>query len=302
MHRFAHGMAQAVAETLKRLLSEKHLYQAVEVDTAFMSAVAKQLYYEPRMSPVLPMMRGVSPAKSLEDILAQGRSVAVQGWMPHVYFGRRNPEMIQAAVPGTGSPIQFYLPTINTFCDRCGDRWPFNPVSEGSLWVPGKEQDEWFYLGYQCQQCKGLVVRFLVRREGLKLRLVGRDPIEVLPTPKVLPKGINKYYSDAQIAHHAGQTLAGLFLLRVFIEQFWRTTEVVKTLLEQDPRATGEKQGDAYQGTLPQDFKDHFPSLKDIYGKLSAAIHKADANALLFDECCSTVVEHFDARRLRKIA
>jgi hypothetical protein len=135
----------------------------------------------------------------------------------------------------------------------------------------------------------------------MKLRLVGRDPIEVLPVPKVLPKDVSKFYSDAQIAHHAGQTLAGLFLLRVFIEQFWRTLPVVNELLQRDERATGEKQGEAYQTSLPNDFKSHFPSLKDIYGKLSSAMHNAEAKPDLFEASCVEIVEHFDARRLHKI-
>lgn len=198
-------------------------------------------------------------------------------------------------------PVHFDLPTINTFCDHCETRPPFNPVADGSYLVQGLGRDEFFYLGYQCQQCKGQPIRFLVRREGLKLRLAGRYPLEVLPTPKVLPKSVSKYYGTAMVAYHAGQTLAGLFLLRVFIEQFWQTLPKIKTLLETQPRATGDEQGDAYQDTLPPDFKSRFPSLKDVYGRLSKAIHSADENADLFDDSCAKIVEHFDARRLYKI-
>jgi hypothetical protein len=124
----------------------------------------------------------------------------------------------------------------------------------------------------------------------------------VLPTPKVLPKGVSRYFGNAQIAHHAGQTLAGLFLLRVFIEQFWRTNPEVKKLVEAQPKATGDEQGRVYQGTLPGDFKSRFPSLTDVYDKLSTAIHSADENAALFDESCAKIVKHFDARHLYEIA
>jgi hypothetical protein len=128
--------------------------------------------------------------------------------------------------------------------------------------------------------------------------LAGRYPIEVLPTPKCLPKEQRKYYSNAMIAHHAGQTLAGLFLLRVFIEQFWRTIPAVQTIIQNQPKATGDEQGTAYQSTLPDDFKSRFPSLRDIYDKLSAALHSADENAALFDEACSKIEKHFAARKL----
>jgi hypothetical protein len=56
-----------------------------------------------------------------------------------------------------------------------------------------------------------------------------------------------------------------------------------------------------YQNTLPPDFKNRFPSLSDIYGKLSAAMHQADANGGWFEESCQKVEEHFDARRLFKM-
>ena len=82
-------------------------------------------------------------------------------------------------------------------------------------------------------------------------------------------------------------------------------TEALKQLLSEkhlyQPKATGDEQGDAYQSTLPQDFKSRFPSLKDVYGKLSAAIHSADENAALFDDSCSKVKKHFEARRLFEI-
>ncbi len=194
--------------------------------------------------------------------------------------------------------LDFELPTINTFCDHCNARWPFNSVAQGSCLMQGEEgEDESFYLGYQCQQCKGRPILFLVSRESLKLRLAGRYPLEVLPTPKVLPKSVSKYYSNAVIAHHAGQlTLTGLFLLRVFIDQFWRTIPAVKELITLQPKATGDEQGDAYQSKLPQDFNSRFPSLKDIYGKLSAALHIADENAALFNDSCAKIEKHFEAR------
>lgn len=141
----------------------------------------------------------------------------------------------------------------------------------------------------------------MVRREGMKLRLVGRDPLEVLPVPKVLPKGQGKFYGDAQIAYHAGQTLAAIFLLRTFVEQFWRSLTQVQALVQRQPRATGDEQGTAYQDTLPTDFKSRFPSLSEIYTKLSAAMHEALADAALFEECCTKIVEHFEARKLFKL-
>jgi hypothetical protein len=124
---------------------------------------------------------------------------------------------------------------------------------------------------------------------------------EVLPTPKVLPKPRGRFYGNALIAYHAGQTLAAIFTLRTFIEQFWRSLPQVQALIKQQPRATGDEQGQEYQATLPDDFKNRFPSLPEIYGKLSAAMHEANPDGGLFEDSCNELIEHFEARKLFKL-
>lgn len=288
-------MRKAVIKAFKQLLSEKHLYQYVEIDISFIPTVAEAVYKT--MSPAISPDGRTVRRSTLEDAKAfcMGQTKVI--WYPN--------GAVANGIPGFAAgftPLEFELPTINTFCNECQDRPPFNPAPESSFWARWQEHDEAFLLGYQCQQCKGQPVRFLVCREGLKLRLAGRYPLEVLPTPKVLPKSVSKYFSNALIAHHAGQTLAGLFLLRVFIEQFWRTVPAVKELVALQPKATGDEQGAAYQTTLPQDFNSRFPSLKEVYGKLSAALHTADENAALFDDSCAKIEKHFEARRLFEVA
>jgi hypothetical protein len=162
-------------------------------------------------------------------------------------------------------------------------------------------QQQWFYFAYQCQNCDAPAIRYLVRRNGKKLTLSGRDPLEVLPTPSFLPKETRDHFKNALVAHHAGQTLAGVFLLRVSVEQFWRALPECKALLAREPRATGEELGQVYSGTLPVDFRSRFPSLSDVYGKLSEAMHGANGDADLFEEMRAKIVDHFDARRLFKL-
>lgn len=297
MDRIAPAIGQAVTKAFKQLLSEKHLYQYTEVELGCVSTFAKKLHDDSELRASEPGSVGSHRSTpSLESLVSEGKNIAANLWMPNGF------PLPTLSFSHDAFPLQFDLPTINTFCDHCNERWPFNSVAQGSYLVQGEGQDEGFYLGYQCQQCKGRPILFLVCREGLKLRLAGRYPLEVLPTPKTLPKSVSKYYGNAVIAHHAGQTLAGLFLLRVFIEQFWRTVPAVKELVALQPKATGDEQGDAYQSKLPQDFNSRFPSLKDIYGKLSAAIHSADENAALFDDSCVKLEKHFEARRLFEIA
>ena len=284
-------MQKIVPAALRRLLCEKHLYQPVEVDLSPLIQVAIRINFARATS-----MSGVhvpEQPKSLEALVRSDQSCANIPW---IISTSKFDELLSHAV-------HFALPSINTFCAICSARPPFNPKDELCSCVldPTNPLNQWYNLAYECQQCKSTPVRFLVRREKLKLRLCGRDPIEAIPAPKVLPKAQSKFYSDAQIAHHAGQTLAAMFLLRTFIEQFWRSLAQVQELIKTQPRATGEEQGRVYQDALPTDFKNRFVSLSDIYGKLSAAMHEANADAALFEESCQRVEEHFDARRLFKI-
>ena len=128
--------------------------------------------------------------------------------------------------------------------------------------------------------------------------LCGRSPMEVVKVSSVIPKETVRYFRDAVIAHNSGQTLAGLFLLRVFVEQFWKSVPEVVAALSTNPRPSGDELGEAYKGTLPTDFKARFPSLSEIYEDLSNALHSAKADADLFQQSHAQIVKHFDARRL----
>ena len=303
MDKFNLHMGPAIERAMKTLLSEKHLYQVVEVDLGFTTELAKEDLDQKPRSPSAVGGGAYSSAPSVEEHSEDIKSLAQCVWSPCIPVGRGpgQPLLIAAdAAPGR-SATQFKLPTINTFCSRCEDRWPFNPILEGALYVVGSPLTAWYYLRYLCQQCKEHEVYFLLKREGLKLNLSGRDPLEVLPVPAVLPKAHRRHFSDALVAHHAGQTLAGIFLLRVCIEQFWRTRPEVKALTDQDSRTPGEKLGEAYQRTLPKDFRDRFPSLTDVYSDLSMAMHAAEASAETFERARQNIIEHFDARRLFKL-
>jgi hypothetical protein len=280
----------AIHNALKKLLCDKHLYQSVEVDLGPVSERAEQLKSDMAKSePTASMSAHLRQQAALEEIKCSAASQSNVPWA-----------MSDCHIQGAFADLVYFpLPHINTYCSTCKARPPFNPLHEQSscVIVPMLDPHQSYSLAYQCQQCRGFPVRFLVRRKGIKLRLVGRDPIEAIPAPQAL-KGKTKYFSDATTAHHAGQTLAGIFLLRTYVEQFWRRLPAVQAVLEQQPRATGEDQGAAYQATLPTDFKDRFPSLSDIYGRLSAAMHEANADGALFEKCSAEIVKHFEARRL----
>jgi hypothetical protein len=52
---------------------------------------------------------------------------------------------------------------------------------------------------------------------------------------------------------------------------------------------------------LPADFKKRFPSLKDLYARLSDDLHRAAGAPDTFDKARQEIEEHFEARRLFKI-
>jgi hypothetical protein len=286
-HLFQQEAGKAISSALKLLLSEKHLYQSVTVDASFIEKlVNKQLEECKRAEPI----RGKSVNATLLKL--DGVRVLNGQWEPADWG--------YAATGDTVTTFQF--PTIHARCETCATVWPHTPVRQdgGRSANSLERKKQRYFLGYKCASCAA-EIWFMVVRNGNKWQLVGRDPIEEFEPPKVLPKAIGKHFGDAQIAYHAGQTLPGVFLLRVFIEQFWRSTPAVKLLLAAQPKATGDQIGVAYNATLPKDFKERFPSLPDLYSKLSGAIHKAEADSMLFENVSAAIVEHFEARRLFKI-
>jgi len=149
-----------------------------------------------------------------------------------------------------------------------------------------------FAFPFQCQNCKGEPMFYLVRRHDLKFTITGRSRMAEVNIPKSLPKEESKYFRDAIIGHTAGQTLAALFLLRVFIEQYMRritsTTEKI----------TGEDLADKYSLWLPEDFPPKFNSLKRVYEELSIRIHSADDSAEQFDLSRKDIEHHFEQLKL----
>ncbi len=121
-------------------------------------------------------------------------------------------------------------------------------------------------------------------------------PLETPIIPRNLPKKERKHFRNAVIAFDSGQALAAKFLLRIFLEQYVRgvaTNPEVRSI---------ESLFDEYNATLPDDFKQRFPSLKSIYDQLSEDIHAADETPEIFETAKQKIVEHFDAKRVFKIS
>ena len=285
IHRLRSGYNVLITKSFKNLLESKHLYQSVMID----------------INSYLEMEKHASSFNPYETVQFADLLRYIQyPWATNIGKSYRTPVEEQAK----NNVVQVNLPTIKIYCALCKRVEAFNPFSDEfsetqkGVIYPGSENQQvcqLFLLEYQCQSCKGTPEIFLVRKEGYRISLHGRSPMEVYPCPKVIPKAFRKYFSDSAVAFNSGQVLAALFLVRTFIEQFTRfKTKANDIDLVDNVLST-------YMAKLPEDFKERFPSLKKIYSDLSSAIHRAEPNAELFSTVQNEIVEHFEARKLFKL-
>jgi hypothetical protein len=115
-------------------------------------------------------------------------------------------------------------------------------------------------------------------------------------TGEHLPKSEKKFFRDALIAYHGGKTLAALFYLRTFLEQFARRVTGISG------RETGESIMESYAATIPLNLRSTMPSLGEWYGKLSEALHLAQEDANIFEEAMEQIIHHFDLRRVHRLS
>lgn len=277
-----------VASALQDLLETKHVYQKVSVDAeGEFGKFTRSIYGDD------------------ERLFQELAAAAVEG-------ARLTPsdrELITEEKNGTRNPVLLLLlKSVKLFCSACDSREAFRPIwwsdatnelrkPSGNERLMGRLEETYqiFTLVYQCQRCTGTPATFLVRRAGWQLFLDGRSPFEEVEVPAFIPRTERWLYRDALIAQHGGKTLAALFYLRTFIEQFARRLTPVKG------RVTGDELMAAYGQTLPEKQRDHMPSLKDWYERLSGAIHSASQDEALFESAREAIDQHFDFRRLFRI-
>jgi hypothetical protein len=287
---------QRSTQVLRQLLEERHLYQSLTVQTVSEATTT-----------ILAKVYTNQTAGVHETYL----QYANKPWAVLPPQELRTPIARPELMPPF---VRVELPTIKVFCATCDRREPFNPARSLPVLFPEPvftvprggppEQDEGIKLNgdtvqvlalaFQCQSCKGAPEVFLIRRQGMKLILSGRTPIEHLDVPGVIPKTERHFFEGAVLAHQSGQTLAGLFLQRTLIEQHARRVVTNKAF-------TGGELLQAYTALLPPDFNSHFPSLSSLYDTLSIALHNANGDKALFSQITKDLVKHFDARRVHDL-
>jgi hypothetical protein len=285
-------LTKQIEQGFQELLNNKHLYQSLRID--FFDGETIFDLVQDDLNELL-----VSAPKLIRPVFDQlFPLVANARWSIFTSRGRL------ASYLGGGSnlkyegSISFTPKTIRNYCRHCESIEPYNFINGGDIIsdINSEISDiQIFVLSYECQGCKNIPEVFLVRREGMKIILSGRSPMEQVIVPRFIPKKQSEYISNAIVAFDSGQILSGIFQLRTFLEQYVRSkssdsnTEDIESLFKE------------YSLTLPEDFKKRFPSLREIYNTLSDCIHLADSNEDVFKKSRDDIYKHFDAKRVHEI-
>ncbi|MGD0613767.1 MAG: hypothetical protein ABSB41_19905 [Anaerolineales bacterium] len=301
MEKFQYGLfirtkpyfASSIESGFKELIETKHLYQSLRIETPDRSIVQQE------------MKKYISGAAEGNPELAETiefihSSLSNMEWVINDPHGMKS--LNQGGAPSQLIYVstQFTPPTVKLFCGICNRTEAFNFHGGHDLLNDSREpnkimepvSEQIFFLAYQCQSCKSTPEIFMIRRNNLKLIQSGRTPIEEIELPSYLPKKQKKYISDATIAFNSGQSLAGNFLLRVFIEQYIRSLSSTPDSQNIDALFLEYSKG------LPDDFKQRFPSLQSVYDKLSEDLHLATASEKIFLQSRSNIEKHFKAKEV----
>ncbi len=291
------NLSEVFSNGVKKLIEEKHIYQHITIDPqTILSEVCARVSRKEQ--------------ERFDDIAKQfTESVRFSPSTTEIFITGKGDYTPQTPVP------TLLLKNVKIFCPRCDEREIASPIwyselsnelrkpnmfSFGSIkhhlpanYLPPTFQ--MFVIVYQCQRREDPPQSFLVRRDGWRLTLDGRSPMEQVDVPTFLPKLEKSLFRDALVAVHGGKVLAGLFYLRTFIEKFARR----QTRLA--GKITGDEIMSAYADLLPAEHRDHMPSLRHWYDQLSDALHDARDDAQLFETARAEIEKHFDIRRVFKI-
>jgi hypothetical protein len=239
-----------IKTAIQCLLETKHLYQKVTIDSEKVVAEVKEKVISSFHRELFDYIDDVSrmtftPATQLFGPVQPQGSRGVLGQMPLVLL----------------------LTNVTLFCRECDRREAFRPILYKDLAVelrplpasklvrhlPLPETFQDFVLVYQCQRCEGVPETFIVSRHDWILSLDGRSPMATVEAPSCIPKKEGYLFRDAIIANGSGKTLAGLFYLRTFVEQFGRRVTGISG------KNTGDEILSEYAQTLPVSLRDSMP-------------------------------------------
>jgi hypothetical protein len=271
-----------IARVVREIFEKKHLYQRVDLRLGEVAAhELSKLEHDFRVSVGSEVRRAIEST----------------------WFAGSSPTAVEEELP---SPLSISLHTARLFCVRCDNVEPFKSLFFADILRPAfglyshvKHPQavvvQTFAISLACQGCGEATIPevFLLMRIREHLQLCGRAPMEQYPAIDGVPKDDQKLLGSSRIAHGSGQTLAGIALLRCFLEQYARK------------QTKSAEQGDrlmaAYQAALPIDFPSQFRVFVALYSDLSAALHSANGSADVFEVALERTLDHFTARKLFKV-
>jgi hypothetical protein len=289
---------------IRLILEQKHLYQNVQLNLDPIYETIQKAKADPLLPSIdFPSHVSSRPPsqKEADASLQMNLRNSVNTLLRRFWeFETESTPLPPAAHRRETNPFRFCLPTIKIACMLCdGVLPPHNSGYKNQAinlpelnFVKTIEMSTFpvqiLFFPYQCQNCKGAPIVFVIRREGIKLQIVGRSHFEEVNAPKTIPSEEVRYFKDAVIAFNCGKTLAALFYLRVFIEHYFRR------VLHEKGRLTGEDLGKRYAILLPDDFPRTFKALGTVYEEISLKLHAADEDDDQFKTSLADINRHFD--------
>ena len=321
MSAYGDSCIKAIKEGLRELLETKFLYQKIDVGTDGIQAAleiesergaSKMVFQTSKQAPEMPDSEGVERelrAKANQHQKDRQRLTIEHGlesfknstWhfdMPQEFTQLR---LISREYSDNYEFVCADAPTVKTSCSQCGGIWPHDLIKPPALKTEdgadgGEFLNEYFERGnqvfrlpYRCQSCKGDPLVFLVARQGLSLRLVGRSQFQEVDVPRQIPVQEAKHLRNALIASQTGFDLAALFYLRTFIEQYLRRVTGVSA----DERLRGDELAGRYRALLDPDFPQRLDTFGEDYDDLSARLHAAKEDPELISSVSDRITKHF---------
>jgi hypothetical protein len=314
-------VSQRILTALNELLEKKHLYQSVSISSDGLDEIIQKGIEDYKKE-----IRRAGPTSSSRPSTAEENARAISELLNRKLLSLLNgcwdfiPE-IQSNV--AGPPIQLYgqglppllLSSIRVSCNsgKCkGTIQPHNsgyPSLQAGLGSGNLSKSlptiQIFSLWFECQNCKEKPLIFLVKREGLKLILVGRSEFPEILVPNFIPDAQRKFYRNAVIANQTNFTLAAALYLRTLIEQHFYQVIPKKEIdaIKEKGNPRGDELADLYADTLAENFPANCPSLKKAYNDLSEILHSGkedDDVKQSFNTIRVAVETHFETVQLFK--
>jgi len=309
----------AIRKGLSELLETKHLYQSVTVDFSKARSLLTQIADDDFRNKYSIVSSARMPSQDQTDQLKQRirQKLAdrMVNWSNKSWFFI-DEKTAKSHTKSLGSDearinnSRFSVSSIKTFCAKCGSGpWPHNPARDsGDRGYSYEDSENFahvqiFLIPFQCQNCRGEPLVFLIKRDGVKLTMVGRSQFPEVTVPNFIPNNQQKFYRNSLISDQTNFTLAAALYLRTVIEQYFYEIIPASEIASINGNPTGDELATLYTKTLPEGFPSKFPSLKKAYEDLSVIIHSGIENedvkkSLLLIR--TSVEVHFKAVRLFK--